>query len=158
MKRLFKQLVVAGNFGTPASDKLYNEACKWIGTDASPQDKAPDEYGCVESFENVHHKTFGYNVGGKLSTIKLFFAIDNDPTFVRVKNPIKGDAILAVTTQGNGKISNGHVGIVGDNNTIMSNNSKTGKWDVHLTIESWNLRYNIVGGYPTYYYRKVFIS
>jgi hypothetical protein len=156
--KLYKQLIAFGNFATPPSEKLYKEACLWIGKDASPLDKAPDDLGCAETINYIHKQAFSSYIGGGVSTTKLFFALDTDNTFTRVMKPIRGDIIICPTGYGNGEVSNGHTGIIGDNGLIMSNNSKTGKFDIHLTLADWRLRYQIKGGYPTYYFRKVLNS
>ena len=52
---------------------------------------------------------------------------------------------------------NGHVGIMGDNGQIMSNNSNNGLWDIHFTLASWKARYVDQGGFPMVYYRRMFM-
>src|SRR3954462_12894985 len=55
--------------------------------------------------------------------------------------PPSGDIVISPTGYGNGSMPNGHVGIIGDNGQIMSNNSATGLWDIHFTLASWKARY-----------------
>ena len=54
-----------------------------------------------------------------------------------------------------GKIPNGHVGIVSEDEEIMSNSSATGLWTQNYTLVSWVAKYRTLGGYPIYFYRKV---
>ena len=151
---LFKLLVQFYNYGTPSGNRLYEEALKSLGKDISPNDKAPDRLACVESVEEVHKNAFGEYIGGGLSTIREKTALDNSIKFIRVTKPLKGDIILSVTGEGNGKVSNGHIGIIGDK-TVMSNNSNNGLFEEVYTIQSWKDRWETLGGYPVYYYRKL---
>ena len=158
MYNLFKTLVLVFNYGTPAGAKLYNTAVGCLGTDASPNDKAPDELGCAETINDIVFKAFGDYAGGDLSTYRMYNSIRNNIKFVKVTKPVKGDIILSPTGYGNRrKVSNGHVGIVGDKNIIMSNSSATGEFIENYTIESWTNRYLVNGGYPIYYFRRLIL-
>lgn len=157
MKELFKFLVVNWNFATPAGERLYISAKSWLGVDASPNDRAPDELGCAETIHDIVFKTFGDYVGGDLSTYRMFHALQANDKFVRVSSPLQGDIIISPTGYGtNKKIPNGHVGIVSDNNKVMSNSSATGTFEENYTIYSWKKRYVIDGGYPVYFYRRIY--
>jgi hypothetical protein len=140
-QRLFVSIIKAGNFGTPASAKLYQTARSFLGTDASPKDLANDEVACAESVNDVVLAAFGEFVGGDLSTARMFAALQTNRKFAEVSSPIKGDIIISPSGYGNGNLSNGHVGIVGDSNQIMSNNSANGIWDIHYSLASWKARY-----------------
>lgn len=152
-----KTLIVLKNAPTLAGKKLFEKADELanLGIDVSPLDIASDEYGCVESLEQVYFRTFGEYLGGGISTIRLKWALLNNKKFVKVTSPIAGDIILSVTGEGgrNG-IGHGHCGIMGQGK-IMSNNSKTGKWEYNYDIFQWKWRWETIGGYPTYYFRKV---
>lgn len=71
---------------------------------------------------------------------------------VVVKDPLPGDIIMSPTGYGKKSMPNGHVGIVGKYQ-VMSNNSRTGKWDTHFTQQTWRDRYETKGGYPVIFYR-----
>ena len=47
-----------------ARSKLYLTALSCLGTDASPNDIAPDEFGCAETVNAIHKKAFGVEIGG----------------------------------------------------------------------------------------------
>ncbi len=139
-------------------EHLYDTAFSCIGTDASPLDAAPDEYGCADSVNQVYHKAFNeYIQVPGISTAALYRAMILNARFQRVSVPLPGDIIISPTGSSyfpNTPIPNGHVGIVGKNH-IMSNNSLTGKWDTYYTLMSWDERYKTKGGYPTYFFRRV---
>jgi len=58
--------------------------------------------------------------------------------------------VLSVTQS---KYRVGHAGIVSDNNRIMSNNSRTSKWEENYTLWTWKWRYNRLLGLQTHFYR-----
>lgn len=156
MKELFKFLVVKFNFGTPSGERLYRVAKAWLGKDASPADVAPDEYGCAETVNNIVFTAFDEDAGGDVSTYRMYRAIRNNKKFAEVKIPVKGDIILSPTGYGNGSIKNGHVGIIGANGVVMSNSSVSGLFRENYSIMEWRERYEIKGGYPVYFYRRIF--
>ena len=145
-----------------AADKgelLYLSALNHIGRDASPNDTAPDELGCAESVNEIHRSTFGDYISSRniLSTYWLYSDLKARSDFVRIENPVPGDIIISPTGYGRG---NGHVGIVGEHNIVMSNNSSRdeqgvrGVFDANYTTKSWYNRYSRLG-FPVYYFRKV---
>lgn len=124
------------------SDKIYRTAKGLIGQDASPKDKAPDDYACAESVNAVVEKATGRAVGGGVSTYLMDQAIRADvKRFTRLAKPKPGCLIMSATPGDRSVI--GHVGIVGRNKSpdgtvyVMSNNSITGKWDTYFTIAKW---------------------
>jgi len=135
-----------------ASQYLLEAAIACEGRDMA---KTQDVFGCAESLNAVHKLAFGAEIGGTTSTYRLFQALRMDKTFQKVTNPLPGDIIICVTSQGNGTIPNGHTGIVGEESAIWSSNAKTFKWDKHFTLFSWKLYYEKKGGYPTHLFRKV---
>lgn len=139
-------------------ERLYTVAHALLtpGHDVSPKDRANDEVGCVESFCEVFKEAFGTYPDGTrqvpmLSTkaIKILFS-GNPKRFKPTLDMLPGMIILSVTGEGNGKVSNGHIGILDEGGKIMSNNSENGNWDTHLTIEKWVGYYRNVGGMKIY--------
>lgn len=140
--KLLKQLLVLTK-----QNFIYQTALNGIGIDVSPEDLASDELGCAESVTNILNKTVGTPI--ILGTWTLNEHLKNSPEWELVTNPIAGDVVISPTgAGGRGKI--GHTGIVGLNNIIMSNNSWTGKWSTHYTIDTWRAKYST---FPVYYYR-----
>lgn len=139
----------------PNRAKLFEAAKAAIGTDASPNDLAPDELGCAETVNAIFKSVFGREVGGTLSTNLMYKSLIKDKRFIKVDQPLPGDIIISPTGFGNGGLSNGHVGIMGENETIMSNSSATGTFESNFTLTSWVKRYRDKGGYPIYLFRVI---
>ena len=131
---------------------LYEVAKGCIGKDMAPLE---NEYGCAEAVNAVFKKAFGVEIGGGLSTYNMFMSLKNPLRFQRVFIPDLGCIIISPTGFGNNNISNGHVGIVSSDNKIMSNTSKGGLWKENFTMQSWEERYKIQGGYPIYFYKII---
>lgn len=157
---ILSRLVSYLSAGTLPSKRelLYLSARTYIGTDASPGDFAPDELGCAESVNDIYKRTFGKMISTRyhLSTYWMYADLKASAEFARTEQPLAGDIIISPTgyTKRN-DVKNGHVGIVGENGVVMSNNSVTGKWDEHWTIDSWRRYYQYRGGYPVHFFRVV---
>lgn len=126
-------------------------ACK----DTNQHGQVEQSLGCAESVSNVIDNVIPFK--GSPSTAELFNILNNSKQFTRVKNIEPGVIILSPTGLNklfnNPDIPNGHVGIVGFNNDILSNNSATGLFDIHYTIDSWIKRYRVQGGYKIYLFK-----
>ena len=138
-----------------AKGRFYLGALTCLNTEASPNDLAPDELGCAETVNAIHKKVFGFEVGGNLSTNRMYKALDKNPLFVRIDNPSEGDIVISPTGYGNGRLSNGHVGIVSKDGMVMSNDSATGLFIENFTLDTWKARYRDIGGYPVAFFRRV---
>lgn len=141
-----------------AARTLYEYALAQIGKDASPADVAPDEYGCAETVCNIIHECFGdfpLEGGVIISTADLYKKLKKHPKFTQIAEFGPGDVLVSPTGYGNGGLANGHTGIVGENNVIMSNDSATGLFKENYTIESWVARYRKIGGFPLYFFRRI---
>lgn len=137
--------------------RLYEYAVKALGTDASPNDLAPDEYGCAETVSNIAHRAFLDFPDEILSTTTLYQKLLKHPKFdgVNAEERLPGDIIISPTGYGKtGKIPNGHVGIISKNG-IFSNSSASGRFMENYTLSTWNARYQKQGGYPVLFFRRV---
>jgi hypothetical protein len=134
---------------------LFQKAKSFIGQDASPYDKAPDNLGCAETVNEIYEAAFGKEIGGGTSTYWLYDALKNSQDFERVTLPLPGDIVISPTGYGgrNG-IDRGHAGIVAEEGKIMSNESTNGKFELNYTIESWRARYEKLGNYPVVFFRR----
>jgi hypothetical protein len=135
--------------------KLHDIALQSIGldVDVSPSDFAPDELGCAETISNLIRKivpSFPIILG----TWTLYGEFKRNSRFKRITEPETGAIIISPTGFGNGKFP-GHVGIVGENGKIMSNDSKTGKFIQNYTLKTWAERYAIKGGFPIFYFKLI---
>lgn len=141
-------------------ERLYEAALTSLDLDASPNDLAPDEYGCAESVNEVYKKAFGeYIENPGISTTKLFAAmVDRADKFIRVTDAEPGNIIISPTgfsSIPNTPIKNGHVGIFGKDKKIMSNSSASGKFTENYTLDTWINRYRKQGGYPCYFFKCI---
>ncbi len=140
------------SMGFSKSKILYAYAKSQIGAKKSGI-KTSIEFGCAEAVNRVFRECFDEEIDGGISTRALYTFLLKDSRFKSVATGEIGDIIISPTTYGNGKIPNGHVGIVSDLGKIMSNNSANGIWDEHLTDILWRQRYAETGGYPIFYFR-----
>lgn len=143
---------------TQSSERLYSVANACLGIDASPNDLVPDEVGCAETVSDIINKAFPSDMPVIVSTSLLYTYLKNSPKWIQVDQPRRGDVIISPSGYGNGRLSNGHTGYlgngVGDQASIMSNNSNTGLFDIHYTLATWNARYKAIGGYPVLFFRR----
>lgn len=148
--------------GVDNEQLLYQAAYAFIGADASPADEAPDEFGCADSLSRVIQKGLSYlNMPLYLATRTLGHYLLNSPAFRIVTEPSAGDIIISITGTGNGKVLNGHCGVVGKNKGpdgtpwIMSNDSRTGMWEVNYTLGAWRRYYVDKGALATYFFEPI---
>lgn len=136
------------------SQKLYETARSFLNKDASPEDVASDEVGCVDSVTSVlaaHLGTFP-----KLtSTVDLYASLLKDKRFQSSVRLDVGNVVISVTGTGNGNLDHGHCGIVGENGTIMSNDSRDGIWRTNYSINSWIQKFRTQGGMKVRSFRLV---
>lgn len=132
--------------------QLHIEALKWIGKDASPLDSVPDELACVDSLTRIisHVRPFPIYDG----TYELLQYLKMSPHWRSTLNPDAGNVIVSATGTGNNLIR-GHCGILNGDGRIMSNTSKTGKWELNYTIQSWVKRFRQQGGMAIYYFEPL---
>lgn len=142
-------------YSMPRKEKLYQTAKGFLGTDASPNDVAPDELGCAESVSRIVQQAFPtLRFPLFLGTRFLYAHLFEDGNFRRVETPEYGDIIISPTGMGNGKLSSGHTGIVGKYG-VLSNDSRSGLFLENYSIASWKLYFHGRGGFPTYFFRIV---
>lgn len=117
-----------------ASLILYDTAYSFIGKDASPRDFAQDEYGCVDSLQEVIRAAGrAYIAGRTLSTATLCQQLLKSPAYKLINGPELG-AVTVFPTAGD---NHGHCGIVG-RNYVMSNDSNSGYWLANYTLAGWS--------------------
>jgi hypothetical protein len=134
--------------------KLYQTALEFRGFDASPNDVAPDEFGCAETVEGVYHAAFGTYIGGRIlvSTTDLYKSLLISSRFTQTSQPQAGAIIISPTGYSSIGATHGHTGICGENGVVMSNDSRTGMFMENYTIDSWNRYYKERLGFPVYYF------
>lgn len=161
--RLFSSIL---NPVTQGNNRLiiYAKALKSLGLDASPSDVAPDEVGCAETVCDIVIDALGQKAGISftVSTNLLYKQLKASTKWTQVDQPLEGDIVISPSGYGNGNLSNGHTGIVGqidnsshDMSLIMSNSSATGTFEQNYTLGAWKARYAQLGGYPVAFFRKI---
>jgi hypothetical protein len=85
----------------------------------------------------------------------MYQALQNPRDWISVNVPEPGSIIISPSGYSSKGARNGHVGIVGLGNMIMSNDSGTGMWLEHYSIDSWKLYYGQKLGFPVLFFNKV---
>lgn len=154
LQTILKTLTLAKE--TP-NQKIINYARTLIGKDASPLDKAPDGLGCAETVSTILNTLFpGFPiVTGTYTLIFDVLAKRKDFKRIDISELMEGDILGFATGTGNGLVEYGHIGIVEKGGIWLSNNSKDGKFDGHITIAYAKKNWIEKGGYPPHCFRKV---
>ena len=141
---------------TESRKKIYAKAKELLGTDVTPEDNVSDIYACVETVWTIVKEATGHSIGGSIlvGTPKLYECLIKDELFKEVTEPLAGDIILSVTGTGNGKLSNGHAGIIAFYG-ILSNNSDNGLLQEKLSLQSWKAVYEDFAGFKTHFFRMI---
>ena len=133
--------------------KSLIDLCKEsLGKDVTPDDLVPDSVACAITVSTLIHSldaTFPKVAG----TWSLFDCLEHRKDYEKVPVPIPGSIIISPTGMGK-KGTNGHVGIIMENNVIASNDSNTGKFMQNYTLDTWTARYKDALGYPVLIYKK----
>lgn len=139
-----------------ARERLFDVALSFIGKDASPDDAAPDEYGCADTVCSILEAAFPGDVGFPhlVSTTQLYRSLQGSDKYALVLSSLEGDIVISPTGYGNGSLANGHVGIRGSDDVIMSNSSATGTFEPNYSMEGWRNRYVTKGGFPMVFFRR----
>ena len=152
--RIFDLKQKLNSMKTENGHKIYQTAIQCEGQSWGNNYVA---FGCAEEVNAIIKKALGREIGGDVSTTRMYEALRNNPLrFLEVEAPIEGDIVISPTGYGTtGKVLNGHVGIYVGNQDIMSNDSQTGKFEKNYTLFSWKKRYGEEGGYPVKFYRVI---
>lgn len=135
---------------------LYDVTKANLGIDVTPKDEVSDEYACAHVATTLMKMAYPETpiITG---TATLYEWLLKQPTWKKTDAPDVGDIIISPTSYGNGSIP-GHVGVLMENGLIASNNSSgvyKGRITENFTLESWNARYKVKGGFPVYFFRRV---
>lgn len=111
--------------------------------------------GCAETVNAIVEKATGEPIGGDASTYLMHDVLRRSARFIQVQVPQPGDIIISPTGWGNGRLSNGHVGICGKTH-IMSNDYRTGLLEANYTLKTWNDYFYKKGGFPVEIYQVIY--
>jgi hypothetical protein len=145
-----------GNFATPASARLYQTAMSCLGRDASPSDKANDEFACAESVNEVVFKAFNDYAGGDLSTTRMYLALANNKKFAKITSPLGRHRHLTYRLRQrlNAKRSRRHHWGQRPDHVQQLGYRPVGH-PLHFSFMEGTLRRP--GGFPMVYYRRMFM-
>lgn len=150
-----KNMVIQTNQATPEGAKIYQHAHDLLGTPVQAREHMVDPaYACAETVTTILNDLF-IDVPIITGTYSLWQFLKNSKNFAQVTSPLAGDVVISPTGLGNGKLPNGHTGIMLDSDQIASNDSDTGDFLQNYTTESWEARYIALGGYPVYHFRRI---
>jgi hypothetical protein len=128
--------------------ELLEKAKKLLGKDLSSI--APNSLGCAETISRVIHEDeplFPIITG----TATLLTVLRSKPNWIEISTPEIGSIIISPTGYGKNRLAHGHCGLIGEKGIIYSNNSNTGLFDDHLTLDSWKV---IFKDFPTFYFSQ----
>lgn len=112
-----------------------------------------NEVGCAESVTRILTTLFPHcHIITGTWTLLRFLQMSKH--FMEVSKPVDGAIAIAATGTGNGRIPNGHVGIV-DGSLLWNNSSSSGKWGLWYTMRTFVHRYQVGGGMRVYYFLPV---
>lgn len=144
-------------------EKLYATAFASLGKRMGLGTSIPKSVNCANAITHVMKiaGVKGLPATGIPGTAALHAWLKKRAEFVEVKSPRFGDIIIyptgsdAADVPGSAKIPNGHVFVAGKHQ-LMSNNSKTGKWDNHWeSLAAADAYYKKQGGLARHIYRWV---
>lgn len=137
------------------AEQLYTLSKSLLDTHLSLNDAVPWMVGCMEAVSKllVEFDISGIPAAGIEGTYDGLLFFEKSAQFQEIYTYTPGAILIAATGTGNGKIR-GHVGVCGYN-SIMSNNSETGKWDTQWDIDRFVAYYNGYGGIPIRYFLPV---
>lgn len=136
-------------------EKLYDLAVSCLGKRMGLDKSVPIELNCANALSHVLilAGVKGLPPKGIAGTANLYAWLKKSKEFELVSTPLLGDVLCYPTGFGNGKVSNGHVFIMGKKNP-MSNNSATGKWDAHWdSLKEADDYYTKKGAIPRFTFR-----
>jgi hypothetical protein len=133
--------------------KSFLDVCtEALGTDVTPDDLVPDAVACAITVTTLLSKvdaTFPRVAG----TWTLYDILKHRKDYERVTVPSPGTIIISPTGLG-APGTNGHVGVFLRDGMIASNDSKTGKFVVNHTLDSWHRYYSEKLQYPIFMFTK----
>jgi len=115
-------------------ERLHEEALLSIGTDASPLDHTPDEFGCAESLSLIVRRAFPDFKAPFTSTIDLAAYLDKRTDLFKRTIIYKPGCIIVSPRVGTVP---GHCGFFTDGSRIISNDSKSGLMQNNYSWNGW---------------------
>ncbi len=116
-----------------AAIQLAQTAREFIGEDASPRNRAPEELSCAEGVVWIVNFTWkGCLSPDIVGTDQLYLALKRSMRFRPALDPVEGCIVVFPKTA----TTHGHTGIYVGQDSIASNDSRTGLFQENYTRES----------------------
>ncbi|RVN00444.1 hypothetical protein CN120_23435 [Sinorhizobium meliloti] len=107
---------------------------------------------CAWAVNRVCEKALRRQLGGGLATANMIKVLRARHVQVNRGGAPAGCVVISPTVYSGNRANIGHVGIVGENNTIYSNSSSRARWEQNFTVDSWTQYYR-GKGLGVYFYR-----
>lgn len=135
------------------NEQLYEAAKAHLGLHLTLDPSVPPDLGCAECWSFVA-RFAGIPIpnGGFPGTTGIGSFIRQSGLFKKANVPTPGTTVLAETGTSTKGSPHGHVGIMGQNGWIMSNDSDTGLFVAKYTAATWNAYFSTTLGFPTEYW------
>lgn len=134
------------------SQILSEVARSYIGYDASPLNRAPQELSCAECVVNIVNMAFPGTLSTTIvGTDALNTALKRSPRFKGILDPVDGCIVVSPRTA----TVHGHAGIYVGPDSIASNESKTGLFKINYTRQSWRNAFITGRGLKGYLYLPI---
>lgn len=145
-----------GSGPTGGLERIYLEAKLCLGMHVTLDPTVPIDVGCAEaaSFVLKNSGILSFPLIGFASTNALRSYLVNSVDFIETYKPAPGCVIISPSGTSSKGYAHGHVGIVG-NYGIMANDSNSGLFLEHWTVDRWNQYYGQSLGFPVFYYKAV---
>src|SRR3990167_8383457 len=113
--------------------RILEAARTALGTDASPNNKTSRETACAETVSHIIHPITESIPTDVLSTVELTYYLDQSHEYIDTRLPKEGNIIMSHRKGG----QLGHTGIFITPDTIASNDSRTGKFEINYNLDEW---------------------
>lgn len=133
------------------SEVFIKEVENSLGTDVSPQNKAPQELSCAEGVSELIRKVFP-DFPVLTWTPDLFNQLKKDRRFKATLDP-KGGCVIVSPTKST--TQRGHAGVFITDTDIASNDSRTGTFNKNYTWSSWISTFKSTRGLNIYLFEMV---
>lgn len=121
------------NLMKPKRERILDNARSFLGKDASPENKTNKETACAESVAHILNSITPSIPKGVLSTIELAFHLDHSDEYKDTRIPKEGNII--VSPRKGSQL--GHTGIFITTDTIASNDSRDGLFQLNYSFDEW---------------------
>ncbi len=155
LKQLVSLLTLQKQSQSNMAKNIYAIAAASLGKHLTLDDSVPSDLGCAEAISFILKTAQEPIIAkGYPGTAGLYEYLHTSGHFIIVSQAQPGDVIISPTGTSTKGSTHGHVGIVGQNG-VLSNDSNTGLFLEHYTLESWQAYFGDYLGFPVYFFRAL---